>query len=320
MRIGIVAFASAGLLTVIACGDSSTNPGTSPTNADQTDKTQIANYQDLTGRVQSAALSYRATMGASTMTIAGCSAAHDAYDAQVRPGISQMVQMSGAMDVFIGAHDGTAYADTSCVASAMLADLDAHGRVACTFASLSDNQAEAFRHADVMASYGAQVYARCGQMMGGLDGGGYRWGPMAPGCGGPYGGPAGGTNSGDPVALGERIFNWGIGADGQPIVRNGGFGMMMMRSGCAGCHGSDGRGLRTMMFTTPNITYPNLTDPSGMRDPDGSRGPTFTDELIRRAVVEGIDPDGETLSSAMPRWQLSDQDWDNLLLFLKTLH
>jgi cytochrome c len=61
----------------------------------------------------------------------------------------------------------------------------------------------------------------------------------------------------------------------------------MMRSGCAGCHGADGHGLRTMMSTTPDITYPNLTDPSGMREPDGSRGPTFTDELIRRAVVEG---------------------------------
>jgi hypothetical protein len=74
-----------------------------------------------------------------------------------------------------------------------------------------------------------------------------------------------------------------------------------------------------MMFTTPNITYSNLTDPAGMLEPDGSRGPTFTDELIRRAVVEGVDADGETLSTAMPRWQLSDQDWDDLLLFLKTL-
>jgi hypothetical protein len=35
--------------------------------------------------------------------------------------------------------------------------------------------------------------------------------------------------------------------------------------------------------------------------------------------VEGVDADGETLSTAMPRWQLSDQDWDDLLLFLKTL-
>jgi hypothetical protein len=75
-----------------------------------------------------------------------------------------------------------------------------------------------------------------------------------------------------------------------------------------------------MMLTTPNITYPNLTDPSGMHEPDGSRGPTYTDELIRRAVVEGIEADGGTLDTGMPRWQMRDQDWDGLLLFLKTLH
>ncbi len=223
-----------------------------------------------------------------------------------------MAQMSGAMGSFIAAHDGSAFADTSYVASAMLADLDAHHRVACTFASLSDDQAEASRHADVIASYAAHVYDRCGQMIGGLDGRGYTWGPMMTGCGGTWGG-----SSGDPVGLGEPIFDWGIGTDGQPIVRSGGFGMMM--SGCAGCHGSDGHGLRTMMFTTPNITYPNLADPLGMREPDGSRGPTYTDDLIRRAVVEGIGADGERLDIAMPRWQMSDEDWDDLLLFLKTL-
>jgi hypothetical protein len=141
------------------------------------------------------------------------------------------------------------------------------------------------------------------------------WPPC--GC---YDGYCGGGTSGgstDPVSLGQRIFETGTGTDGQPIVRTDGYGMMM--GGCASCHGWDGHGRRTMMFTTPNITYSNLTDPAGMLEPDGSRGPTFTDELIRRAVVEGVDADGETLSTAMPRWQLSDQDWDDLLLFLKTL-
>jgi hypothetical protein len=120
------------------------------------------------------------------------------------------------------------------------------------------------------------------------------------------------------VGLGERIFFSGIGADGQPIIRSGGYGMRMS-TGCASCHAWDGHGRSTMMFTTPNITYSNLTDPAGMREPDGSRGPTFTDELIRRAVVQGTDADGQTLSTGMPRFQLSEQDWDALLAFLKTL-
>jgi hypothetical protein len=35
------------------------------------------------------------------MTLEGCAAAHDAYDAQVRPWSSQMVQVSASMDAFI---------------------------------------------------------------------------------------------------------------------------------------------------------------------------------------------------------------------------
>lgn len=315
MRVGNLAFASAALLAVVACGGSS-SPSTTPGTVDQA---QIATYQDLTGRVQSAALSYGATMSGPTMTVGDCAAAHDAYDAQVRPWVSQMVQMAGAMDGYIGAHDGYAYADMSCAASAMLGDLDAHHRVACNFLHPSDAQAEAARHVGVMTSYSAHMYDRCGQMMGGHGGQGYTWGPNAMGCGGTPGGTPPGGSPTDPVALGARIFGWGIGTNGQPIVRTGGFGMMM-NGGCASCHGSDGHGRRTMMFTTPNITYANLTDPAGMLEPDGTRGSTYTDDLIRRAVVQGIDADSGSLDSGMPHWQLGDQDWSDLLLFLKTLH
>jgi hypothetical protein len=73
------------------------------------------------------------------------------------------------------------------------------------------------------------------------------------------------------------------------------------------------------MFTSPDVTYANLTDPAGMLDPDGSRGTTYTDDLIRRAVTQGLDADGAALSPAMPRWQLTDADWADLLLYLESL-
>ncbi len=92
-----------------------------------------------------------------------------------------------------------------------------------------------------------------------------------------------------------------------------------MTSGCASCHGVDGHGLTMMMFTTPNITYANLTNPAGMLNPDGSRGTPYTDDLIRRAVTQGIDADGAALSTIMPHWQLGDEDWNDLLQFLKIL-
>ena len=120
---------------------------------------------------------------------------------------------------------------------------------------------------------------------------------------------------------GERIFFTGANSRGERIPREGGFGMMMgmMRVSCAQCHGSDGQGRRTMMFTTPNITYRNLTDPEGMKEPDGGRGHTYTDDMIRRAITEGLDAEDEPLDSAMPRWRMDDQDLSDLIEYLKTL-
>jgi cytochrome c553 len=115
---------------------------------------------------------------------------------------------------------------------------------------------------------------------------------------------------------GERIFRFGLDAQGNPIPRSGG---MMMQTGCAGCHGRDGRGRTTGMFVSPDITHENLTDPAGMLEPDGSRGPTFTDEQIKRAVTEGVDPEGEDLSWPMPRWRLTDPQWTAVLGYLKSL-
>ncbi len=128
--------------------------------------------------------------------------------------------------------------------------------------------------------------------------------------------PGASANS-TPVAQGEWIFQTGTDPSGQPIPYSGGMGMM--QTSCASCHGADGRGLRTPMFVSPNVTYRNLTDPAGMTEPDGTRGPTYTDDQIRRAVTQGIDPEGETLDWPMPRWQLTDAEWSDLLGYLKTL-
>jgi cytochrome c oxidase subunit 2 len=130
------------------------------------------------------------------------------------------------------------------------------------------------------------------------------------------------SSTGDPQRLarevppGERIFRYGLDGDGNPIPRSGG---MMMRTGCAGCHGGDGTGRSTGMFVAPDITYENLTDPAGMREPDGSRGDTFTDELIKRAVTEGVDAEGKPLSWPMPQWRLSEEQWSALLDYLKSM-
>lgn len=125
-----------------------------------------------------------------------------------------------------------------------------------------------------------------------------------------------GAQSLNGAAAGQRLYRTGIGSAGRPVSRIGGM-MPMMSAGCAGCHGIDGHGRVTAMFAAPNITYANLTDLRGMLQPDGTRGPTYTDPLIQRAVVRGIDPQGQPLAWPMPRWDLSSRDWTNLLSYLK---
>jgi hypothetical protein len=45
----------------------------------------------------------------------------------------------------------------------------------------------------------------------------------------------------------------------------------------------------------------------------------FDAEKFRLAVVKGQDPDGTQLKQDMPRWNISNDDLDDLISFLKTL-
>jgi len=121
------------------------------------------------------------------------------------------------------------------------------------------------------------------------------------------------------LSAGALVFRTGTDPSGEPIPTIGGMGGMMVGRGCAGCHGLDGQGRSTHMFSAPDITYDNLTDPRGMLEPDGSRHETFSDEEIKRAVIDGLDPEGEELDWVMPRWQLTDSQWQELLDYLTTL-
>lgn len=116
--------------------------------------------------------------------------------------------------------------------------------------------------------------------------------------------------------LGESIFLDGIGQDGREVPRSGP-GMMMGRIGCADCHGADGRGrrVRMMMGTlrSPDIRYDALTS----EHEDGEAA--WRDEDIRQAVTEGVEPNGDELSRLMPRWNLSDEEFDALLEHLREL-
>lgn len=88
---------------------------------------------------------------------------------------------------------------------------------------------------------------------------------------------------------------------------------------CAGCHGSDGRGRAEGGVRPPDITWRRLSTPYGQRL-DGSRQyPAYTEAALARALGEGLDPAGNRLDPAMPRFVMSQRDLANLTAYLKRL-
>ena len=92
--------------------------------------------------------------------------------------------------------------------------------------------------------------------------------------------------------------------------------------GCVACHGVHGRGGVPVMMGTAvpaDIRYAVLI---GKEHPAGEEKmdhPPYTDATIRKAIIQGLDLTGEPLDWTMPRWQIADQDLNDLLAYLKTL-
>lgn len=125
---------------------------------------------------------------------------------------------------------------------------------------------------------------------------------------------------GDFDSPGQEIYYTGVGADGREIPRRGGFGMMAS-GGCVNCHGEDGQGgaFGGMMggrLNVPDIRYSTLSEP---HEEDGEQHEGWTDDEIARAVRLGEEPDGDDLSTYMPRWDMSDDEMGALLSYLKEL-
>lgn len=85
---------------------------------------------------------------------------------------------------------------------------------------------------------------------------------------------------------------------------------------CVNCHGYDGRGKKEGGIAPSNLQWSELTKAyaSGTR----AHGP-YTRATLRRAFTMGLDPAGNALDPAMPRYQMSMRDADDLVAYLATL-
>ena len=118
------------------------------------------------------------------------------------------------------------------------------------------------------------------------------------------------------MSLGACIFSQGVGASWQYLPFTNGLPVLRSQpTGCAFCHGPDGRGRKILSFgVTPAITY------AALRQPRNGQPPAYkTDDALRQPMTAGRDEKGEPLDTAMPRWQLSDDEFTALLTHLKTL-
>jgi ABC-type branched-subunit amino acid transport system substrate-binding protein len=88
---------------------------------------------------------------------------------------------------------------------------------------------------------------------------------------------------------------------------------------CAGCHGRRGEGKTEGGVVAGNLTWSNLTKSYGHTHPTGRKHGPFTESSFTTAVVRGVDPSGNELVVAMPRYRISLEDMNDLIAYIKRL-
>ncbi len=140
--------------------------------------------------------------------------------------------------------------------------------------------------------------------------------------------------------IGEAIYLRGVLPSGAALqaVRDGGLpGAKGAGAACVNCHQrsglgsthqSSGIGGGSAVNQIPPIAGRYLFQPNAGHDEanlpyvDGMRSnrPPYTHETLARALREGVDANGRTLSSLMPRFALDDADMSSLIAYLNTLY
>jgi mono/diheme cytochrome c family protein len=124
---------------------------------------------------------------------------------------------------------------------------------------------------------------------------------------------------------GEMIFFTGSNEKGEQISFEGGPGWVYMHGGaCVTCHGAEGKGGEVPHMCSveaASISYHDLTEEEHGEhaEEEEEPHPPYTDETIKQAIKEGLNPAGEELDLCMPRWEMSDKDMADVIEYLKTL-
>ena len=88
---------------------------------------------------------------------------------------------------------------------------------------------------------------------------------------------------------------------------------------CAGCHGQRGEGKTEGGVTAGKVTWADLVKPVGHTHASGRRHGPFDAASFARSLAGGVDPAGNQLLVAMPRYKMSAEDLADLVAYLKRI-
>ena len=121
---------------------------------------------------------------------------------------------------------------------------------------------------------------------------------------------------------GKQIYLQGASLSGKEILAYVGDSSMEVPGNvmaCANCHGITGQGKVEGGINPSNVTWEALTKPYGVTHVNGRKHPAYTSRALELAITRGVDPSGNKLLSTMPRYQMSKEDLDDLVVYLKRL-
>jgi ABC-type branched-subunit amino acid transport system substrate-binding protein len=119
---------------------------------------------------------------------------------------------------------------------------------------------------------------------------------------------------------GRQIYLRGVSPSGHEI--SGRIGEVVVpgaTASCGGCHGTRGEGKTEGGVTAGGLTWSNLIKPYGHTHTTGRTHRPFNESSFIRAVMNGIDANGNALLTAMPRYNLSPEDMADLIAYLKRI-
>jgi ABC-type branched-subunit amino acid transport system substrate-binding protein len=119
---------------------------------------------------------------------------------------------------------------------------------------------------------------------------------------------------------GKEIYLRGESPSGKKITAMlGDFDVPASTMSCGGCHGLRGEGKTEGGVSAGNLTWSNLLKPYGHTHPSGRKHSAFDERLFIRSLVQGVDPAGNQLAVAMPRFEMSPEDMADLIAYIKRL-